>query len=166
MVLKTLKREEKKFDNNDPQIDDYEEFLLSSDVEPDTTFTGQPYLGEPYEYKFTSDYTGKEETNRRCQFWVMNHQNQEVLKGQLKLKSLEDEAQFWEGSLGFDLVDSIDRLHNGDEGNCNLLTISLSELREYLNGLPEVTVKVKEHTSTIKGEETSWNTLRVTKIGG
>jgi len=166
MVLKSLKKEEKKFENNDPDVENYDEFLLSTDMEPGMTFTGQPYLGEPYEYKFTSDYTGEEETNRRCQFWIMNHQNQEVLKAQLKLKSLDDEARFWEGSLGFDLIDSIDRIHNPSEGNHNIVTISLQELREYLNGLDMVTVKVVEHSSKIKGEVTSWNTLIITKIRG
>jgi hypothetical protein len=165
MVFETLKKEEKKFETNDPDIEDYDEFLLGSDMEPGMTFKGQPYLGEPYEYTFTSDYTSKEETNRRCQLWIMNHQNREVLKAQLKLKTLDDEAKFWEGSLGFDLIDSIDRIHNPGEGNHNIVTISLQELREYLNGLDVVEIRVIEHTSKIKGEDTSWNTLRITRIG-
>lgn len=162
MVFKTLKKEKKELEET-PDIEDYDEFLLNADMEPEMTFTGKPWMGQPY--KFDLDYDGNVTTNYRCNFWIVNKENQEVLKTQLKLKSLEDEARFWENSLGFDLVDSIDRL-NGGEGNYNILTISLKELQGYLNKQTTMTIRVIEHQAKIKGEITTWNSLQVTQVGG
>ena len=41
MVFKTLKKEEKKFDNALEGTEDYETYLLN-DLDPDTTFTFKP----------------------------------------------------------------------------------------------------------------------------
>ena len=164
MVFKTLKKEKKTLEET-PDIEDYDEFLLNADMEPEMTFTGQPWMGAPY--KFDLDFDGEKSTNYRVNFWIVNNQNEEVLKTQLKLKSLEDEARFWENSLGFDLIDSIDRLLTpGGEGNHNILTISLKELQGYLNKQSTMTIKVIEHQAKIKGEITTWNSLQVTNIGG
>ncbi|HNR26168.1 MAG TPA: hypothetical protein PKI66_05600 [Methanobacteriaceae archaeon] len=162
MVFETLKKEKHELEET-PDIEGYDEFLLNADMEPDMTFTGNPWMGVPY--KFDLDYDGNKSTNYRVNFWIVNKENQEVLKTQLKLKSLEDEARFWENSLGFDLIDSIDQLHGG-EGNHNILTISLKELSEYLNKQNTMTIRVIEHSAKIKGEITTWNSLKVTEIGG
>ena len=76
----------------------------------------------------------------------------------MNLKSLNDEVTFWQGSQGYDIIDSIEELHEpGTAGVDNVYNMSFKELQEYINNLERCTVEVKFNTGRFK-----YNTLRLT----
>ena len=159
MVFGSVVKEEQQFENDDPDIEGFDEFILNTDMEDGMLFTGKPFLGEMYQF----DYEGN--PNFRANLWIINNENKEVLKTQLKLKSMEDNLTFWNKSVGFDIVDSIETLEDEKfKGKHNKLNISFKELYEYLNSLKEITVETKAHKAEINGNLTFWNTLRVTGV--
>ena len=166
MVFKSAKKSEKKFENRDPDIEGFDEFDLNKDMEDGMPFTGKPYLGDQFEFTFTDNNSGKEVTNRQANFWIVNNENKEVLKSRLKVKDIKtDEKTFWEKSVGFDLINSIEILSDPKfEGKHNVLDISFKEFQEYINNLNEMTVETIAHKTKIKGNLTFWNTLKVKEV--
>lgn len=162
MVFGTLVKEEQEFENDEPDIEGFDEFILNTDMNDGTPFTGKPYLGEMYDYVYTDEETGKEIMNYRANFWIINKENQEVLKTQLKLKNLEDDLTFWKKSVGFDLVNSIETLADPKfKGKHNKINISFKELHDYINSLKEITINTIGQEAKINGNDITWNTIEV-----
>jgi len=155
MVLNSAKGEKREAQNDGKNTQDYEVFDLNTDMGDGDEWTGDPFLTEVYE----NDY------GATAVLYISNHENEEKLRGRVKVKNTNDKVSFWNGSLGFDLIKSIKEA-NGEiiKDDVNVFTISFMELQEYINSLEEITVQVIPHTAEIKGEIRNWNTLKITKI--
>lgn len=157
MIFKTLKKEEKKFDNALEGTEDYETYLLN-DLDPDTTFTGKPLLSQIWENEFEDFNTGKMVKKYSANLTIINHDNEEIVKARLNLKSTDDMVTFWQRSLGYDIIDSIEELHGEKAGVENVYTISFKELQEYINNLKTMSITVIHHN-----EKFEYNTFRINK---
>jgi hypothetical protein len=156
-LFKTLEKETKTFDDIVEGTEEYNIFNVQ-DLDPGTTFVGKPVLGDIRENEFTDDDTGEMVKKYSATLQVVNHENEEILKARLNLKSLDDEVQFWQGSQGYDIIDSIEELHEpGAGGVNNVYTMSFNELQEYINNLKTATVEVKFYSGKF-----TYNTLRLT----
>ncbi len=156
-VFKTLTKEKKTFDDEIEGTEEYNIFNVQ-DLDPGTTFIGKPYLGDIRENEFEDDETGEMVKKYSATLQVINHENEEILKARLNLKSTDDQVQFWQGSQGYDIIDSIEELHEpGTSGIDNVYNMSFKELQEYINNLKIATVEVKFY----KGKFT-YNTVRLT----
>lgn len=127
------------------------------DAGADEEWTGQPFIADIYQG--TSKRTGK--PYFVAFFNIMDHDNQEMLKGTIFLQSKEDEVKFLQDSVGFDIIDSIDAC-NDYHGNGDEITIGFKEFQEVVNSIDKVTGIVKERTS--ERTQKYWNTFRITKI--
>lgn len=156
MVLDSAKAEKREANPEAAKTKEYEQYDLNKDIGDGDTWTGEPFLTEIYENDW--GLSGN--------LYISNHENKERLRGRVKVKNKEDNVSFWQKSLGFSLVKSIKEL-NGEtiSDEINVFTVSYKELREYLNGLDEITVGVVNHTADINGEPTNWNTLDIVNIG-
>lgn len=154
-VLGSAKAETREQDPELEKTKDYEVFDLNKDMGSGEFWIGQPYMTDIFENVEYGD---------SALIYVNNHENQEKLRGRVKIKGITEkrEVSFWQGSLGFDLVKSIKELagETFDE-SVNVFTINFDELREYINSLDELKVKVIDHTANINGDVSNWNTLRV-----
>ena len=130
------------------------------------TFAGKPYIGDQYEFDWTDD-NGKEHVSKQANFWIVNNENKEVLKSKLKVKDINtDEKTFWNKSVGFDLINSIEILDDPSfAGNHNTIDISFKELQEHINGLKEVVVETLPYKAEINDNLTFWNTVKVVSVG-
>jgi hypothetical protein len=157
MVLDSAKPEKRETQGKGPDTREYELYDLNNDMGNKDTWTGDPYLTEVYENEWGSS----------ANLYIANHDNKEKLRGRLKVKNKEDNVSFWQKSVGFDIVKSIKEL-NGEtiEDDINVFTVSMKELREYINGLKEISITVTNHTADINGQPANWNTLTITEIGG
>lgn len=147
-----------KQETDNPNTRDYELFDLNKDMGEDDEWDGQPFITNP----FDGDY------GTSAFFFVNNHENEEKLRGKLNFKQKADEIEkvtFFEGSLGFEVIRSIKELEGEEVDGFNFFKIPFQELKEYINNLDHITVKVVNHTSKdSKGEVMNWNTFKVTKI--
>jgi hypothetical protein len=157
-VFETLKKEQKTFDNNKEGTEDYEIYFLN-DLEENDTFVGKPNLTNIRENEFEDQNTHEMVKKFSATLYINNDENEETLKANVNLKSLDDKISVWQGSLCYDLIDSIEELHEpGTSGINNVYNMNFSELQEYLNNLKTVTVKIKEHHGKF-----DYNTLLITK---
>ena len=118
MVFKTLKKDEIKFA-------DYENFRIA-DLGDGEIYTGEPYLASIKEYEFLDENTGEMQKRFSAELVIGNHQEKEKITARLNLKSNREEHSFWPGSLGYDIIDSIEQLHGEQgDGNQSVYTISL-----------------------------------------
>jgi hypothetical protein len=156
MVFETLKTENRKGDSEFAKTKDYEQYNLNNDMGDGDTFTGQPHLSPVFE----NDY------GKSANISISNHETEERLNGRVKVQTNEDTVEFWDGSLGYDIIKSIKEL-NGEtiHPDDNKFTISFRELQEFINKISVATVKVINHTAEIRNEVMNWNTLIFTKIG-
>lgn len=160
--FKTGKREHEEIDGELEGTEDYEEFNLQ-DLADGEEYTGQPYLFDIRSSTFNEkdengNETGKEVTKVSATIVIFNHDEQEKITGRLNLKHTDDEHKFWKKSLGFDLLDSIEVLHGEAPTKENTFTISFKELKDYINGLKDSTIKVKEYRGRF-----IYNTFRFTR---
>lgn len=156
-VFKTLTKEKKTFDDEIEGTENYNIFNVQ-DLDPGDTFVGKPVLGDIRENEFDDENTGEKVKKYSATLQIINHENEEILKARLNLKSTDDEVQFWQGSQGYDIIDSIEELHEpGTGGINNVYNMSFSELQEYINNLKIATVEVKFYTGKF-----TYNTLRLT----
>jgi hypothetical protein len=156
MVFKTLTKETKTFDDDVEGTEDYDVFMVN-DLDPGDTFIGKPVLGEIKENEFEDIDTGEMVKKYSASFLIINHDNKEKLKARVNLKSLNDDVTFWQGSLGYDIIDSIEEMHEpGTSGINNVYNMSFNELKEYINNLKTCTAEVKSYTGKF-----IYNTVRI-----
>lgn len=156
-VFKTLTKEKKTFDDEIEGTEEYNIFMVN-DLDPGDTFIGKPHLGNINENEFTDDNTQEMVKKYSATLQIINHENEEILKARVNLKGKDDNVTFWQKSMGYDIIDSIEELHEpGTAGIDNVYTMSFSELQEYINSLETCTVQVKTYTGKF-----IYNTLRLT----
>ncbi len=156
-VFNTLEKEKRTFDDEIEGTENYNIFNVQ-DLDPGDTFQGKPFLGDIRENEFEDDNTGEMVKKYSATLQVVNHENEEILKARVNLKGTDDQVQFWQGSQGYDIIDSIEELHEpGTAGIDNVYTMSFQELQEYINNLKTATVEVKFYSGKF-----TYNTLRLT----
>lgn len=165
MVFASAKKEEKEFENSDPDIEGFEEFDLNKDLDSGDTFAGKPYIGDQYEFPWT-DNNGKEQIGKQATFWIVNNKNKEVLKSKLKVNDITtDEKTFFKKSVGFDLINSIEILDDPSyAGKHNKIDISFKELQTKINNYKSMTVEIVPYKAEIKSNLIFWNTVNVTAV--
>ena len=157
-VFKTLEKETRTFDDDIEGTEDYDVFMVN-DLDKGDTFVGKPVLGDIRESEFEDDNTGEMIKSYRATLLIVNHDNKEKLKARVNLKGMDDGVTFWQGSLGYDIIDSIEEMHEpGTSGVENVYNMSFKELQEYINNLEQCTVEVKAYTGKFY-----YNTLRLTE---
>lgn len=158
-VFKTLR---KKTQTVNPQIAeraDYTTFKINDLVDKDT-FQGEIYLSDIYENEFTDDFTGETKKNFSANLYINNDENKETLKARVNLKSLKDNITVWQGSMAYDLIDSIEELNEpGTGGIHNVYNMSFKELQDHVNQIGNVTVLIKGHSGDF-----DYNTLRIVEV--
>ena len=152
-LFNTLVKENKERDENRPDTREYEEFSLN-DLDEGLIFEGQPYLTKIYENEF--DGVKKYSAN----LYINNHENEEKIKARINLKSLNDEISVWQGSVAYDIIDSLEALEDPENaGVNNVYTMSFKELQTHLNSLNNVEAEVKSHTGDF-----NYNTMRIIAV--
>jgi hypothetical protein len=159
-VFKTRESENKELDNNRTDTRDYETFKLN-ELEDESIFQGEPFLTEIYENEFEDSNTGKTVKKYSANLYIADTETEEKLHIRVNTKGSKDKQQARQGSVLYDIIDSIESLYDPDfEGKNNIHTISFEELREYINGLGFVEGIVNEHIRS----RTVWNTFRIVKV--
>jgi hypothetical protein len=157
-VFGSLVKEQVTFDTNVDGTEEYEIYYLN-DLEQDDSFVGKPYLSDIRGNEFKDDKTGEMVKKFSATLYINNNQNEETLQARVNFKGEDDKISVWQGSLCYDLIDSIEEMHEpGTGGINNVYNMSFKELQEYINGLTTCTVKVVEHH-----ERFDYNTLRIMK---
>lgn len=163
-LFNTLEGENREVDEIYRQVEEMDQFYVN-DMEDQDTFIGRILLSEILEndkdvYDDNGQKTGETVKKYESNLYIINDENEEVLMGRLNLKSKEDEVQFWKGSQGYDLIDSLEELNEpGAGGVFDIYKMSFQELKDHVNQLGVVTVTIKEHTGKF-----TYNTLRITKV--
>lgn len=159
-VFKTRKSENKEIDEGRTDTREYEKFKIS-ELEKDTLFQGEPFLTEIYENEFEDYNTGEMVKKHSANLYIADTETEEKLHVRVNTKGSKDEQQCWSGSALYDIIDSIESLHDPDfAGQNNVHTISFKELREYINNLEFVKGIVCEHTN----KNNVWNTFRILEV--
>lgn len=160
MIFKTLKKEEKKFDNALEGTEDYEIFNLN-DLDGGETYIGKPVLLNIRENEFEDINTNEMVKKYSANINLINHDNEEIIRGRLNLKSLDDNVTFYKKSLGYDIIDSIEEINGTAPGTENLYHMSFKELQDFINKLTSMSILIKHHTGKFE-----YNTFRVTTVEG
>jgi hypothetical protein len=151
-VFDTLKKDKTELEGTE----EYEVFSVH-DLDPETKYTGQPFLTSIREVEFADDKTSEMVKKYSAVLWIHDHANEEKVKCRINLKSMNDKVSFFKKSLGYDIIDSIEELHEpGTAGLNDIYTMSFSELQSYINSLKSVTVLIKAHSGEIP-----YNTFRI-----
>lgn len=163
-IFGTLEGENREVDNIYEQVEEMDQFYVN-DMEDKDTFVGRILLSEIMGndkdvYDDNGQKTGERVKKYESNLYIINDENEEVLMGRLNLKSKDDKAQFWKGSQGHDLIDSLEELNEpGTGGVFDIYKISFNELQNHVNQLGTVTVQIVEHSGRF-----DYNTLRITKV--
>jgi hypothetical protein len=153
-VFDTLKKDKTELEGTE----EYEVFNIH-DLDPEDKYTGQPFLTNIREVEFPDDETGEMVKKYSAVLWIHDHANKEKVKCRINLKSMNDNVSFFKKSLGYDIIDSIEELHEpGTAGLNDIYTMSFSELQTYINKLKTITVTIKAHAGEIP-----YNTFRIIK---
>lgn len=119
------------------------------DFEDGTLITGRPQMSSVTSYTF--DYDGEEKTVNRFKLFIFKDDEQLYVEINVNLKNDGDlHKNIRKGSVLFDFLTSILELENaGSVGKSNILrNVDLSEYREFVNRLSEMTIQVKERSGT------------------
>lgn len=158
-VFKTLTSETKSLDEDRIDTRDYEVFNLN-DLEDEDVFEGLPYLTEIFENEFEDKKTGKMTKKYSANLYLADTETEEKLRIRVNTKNMNDKQQAWQGSVLYDIIDSIETIHDPSfAGTNNVHTISFKELRDYINNLKYVKGTVHAHENVKNGFE--WNTFRL-----
>jgi len=158
-IFKTRESENREIDNNRTDTRNYDTFKLN-ELEDETNFQGEPFLTEIYENEFEDPRTGKMIKKYSANLYIADTEEEEKLHIRVNTKGDKDKQQAWQKSVLYDIIDSIESIHDPDfEGQNNVHTISFEELREYINGLGWVEGVVCERSN----DNNVWNTFRLTK---
>ena len=119
------------------------------DFEDGTLITGRPEMASVSSFTFDDD--GEEKTVNRFKLYIFQDANQLYVEINVNLKNDGDiHKNVRKGSVLFDFLTSILELENaGSVGKSNILrNVDLSEYREFVNRLSEMTIQVKERSGT------------------
>jgi len=159
-LFTTLTKEKREAEGNGPDTRDYEEFKLN-DLDNNLVFQGQPYLTKIYENEFEDEKTGKMVKKYSANLYISNHDEKEKIKARVNFKTGDDKFTAWQGSVAYDIIDSLEELNEpGTAGLNNVYTMSFEELQKHINSLESVKVKVVEHRG-----EFWYNTLKIISVG-
>ena len=128
--------------------DGYEKAELK-DFEDGKLLTGRPEMSSVTSYTFDDD--GEEKTVNRFKLYIFQDADQLYVEINVNLKNDGDiHKNVRKGSVLFDFLTSILELENaGSVGKSNILrNVDLSEYREFVNRLSEMTIQVKERSGT------------------
>ena len=128
--------------------DGYEKAELK-DFEDGTLITGRPEMASVTSFTFDDD--GEEKTVNRFKLYIFQDADQLYVEINVNLKNDGDiHKNVRKGSVLFDFLTSILELENaGSVGRSNILrNVDLSEYREFVNRLSEMTIQVKERSGT------------------
>ena len=128
--------------------DGYEKAELK-DFEDGTMITGRPEMSSVTSYTFDDD--GEEVTVNRFKLFIFKDEEQIYVEINVNLKNDGDiHKNIRKGSVLFDFLTSILELENaGSVGKSNIIrNVNLSEYREFVNRLTEMTIEVKEKAGT------------------
>ena len=128
--------------------DGYEKAELK-DFEDGTLITGRPEMASVTSFTFDDD--GEEKTVNRFKLYIFQDADQLYVEINVNLKNDGDiHKNVRKGSVLFDFLTSILELENaGSVGKSNILrNVDLSEYREFVNRLSEMTIQVKERSGT------------------
>ena len=126
--------------------DGYEKAELK-DFEDGKLLTGRPEMSSVTSYTFDDD--GEEKTVNRFKLYIFQDDDQLYIEINVNLKNDGDiHKNIRKGSVLFDFITSILELENaGSVGKSNILrNVDLSEYREFVNRLSEMTIQVKERS--------------------
>ena len=119
------------------------------DFEDGTLITGRPEMASVSSFTFNED--GEEKTVNRFKLYLFQDADQLYVEINVNLKNDGDiHKNVRKGSVLFDFLTSILELENaGSVGKSNILrNVDLSEYREFVNRLSEMTIQVKERSGT------------------
>ena len=119
------------------------------DFEDGTLITGRPQMSSVTSYTF--DYDGEEKTVNRFKLFIFKDDEQLYVEINVNLKNDGDlHKNIRKGSVLFDFLTSILELENaGSVGKSNVVrNVDLTEYREFVNRLSEMTIQVKEKSGT------------------
>ncbi len=119
------------------------------DFEDGTLITGRPEMASVTSFTFDDD--GEEKTVNRFKLYIFQDADQLYVEINVNLKNDGDiHKNVRKGSVLFDFLTSILELENaGSVGKSNILrNVNLSEYREFVNRLSEMTIQVKERSGT------------------
>ena len=128
--------------------DGYEKAELK-DFEDGATITGRPEMSSVTSYTFDDD--GEEVTINRFKLFIFKDEEQLYVEINVNLKNDGDiHKNIRKGSVLFDFLTSILELENaGTVGKSNIIrNANLSEYREFVNRLSEMSIEVKEKSGT------------------
>ena len=117
------------------------------DFEDGTLITGRPEMASVSSFTFDDD--GEEKTVNRFKLYIFQDADQIYVEINVNLKNDGDiHKNVRKGSVIFDFLTSILELENeGSVGKSNILrNVDLSEYREFVNRLSEMTIQVKERS--------------------
>ncbi len=123
----------------------------------DEIWNGQPFIANIYEGK-------DKKTNNpyySAAFIIYDHDTKEALRGNIYLNGMEDDIKLKQGSLGYDLVKSIDAV-KGYPTKDNVIKMKFSELQDVIYNLNAVKAVVKEHWNDEMTR--TWNTVEITEM--
>ena len=119
------------------------------DFEDGTLIIGRPEMASVSSFTFNED--GEEKTVNRFKLYLFQDADQLYVEINVNLKNDGDiHKNVRKGSVLFDFLTSILELENaGSVGKSNILrNVDLSEYREFVNRLSEMTIQVKERSGT------------------
>ena len=119
------------------------------DFEDGTLITGRPEMASVTSFTFDDD--GEEKTVNRFKLYIFQDADQLYVEINVNLKNDGDiHKNVRKGSVLFDFLTSILELENaGSVGKSNIFrNVDLSEYREFVNRLSEMTIQVKERSGT------------------
>lgn len=119
------------------------------DFEDGTLLRGRPEMSSVTSYTFDDD--GEEKTVNRFKLYIFQDDDQLYIEINVNLKNDGDfHKNIRKRSVLFDFITSILELENaGSVGKSNILrNVNLAEYREFVNGLDEMTIQVKEKSGS------------------
>lgn len=119
------------------------------DFDDGTLIRGRPEMSSVSSFTFDDD--GEEKTVNRFKLYLFQDADKIYVEININLKKDGDlHKNIRKGSVLFDFITSILELENaGTVGKSNILrNVDLSEYREFVNRLSEMTIQVKERSGT------------------
>ncbi|MBZ2166984.1 hypothetical protein [Methanobacterium spitsbergense] len=146
----------RKVPGGNDDIGDYRKVPLK-DCGNDEVWNGQPFIANIYE---GTDKKTKQPYYSAA-FIIYDHETREALRGNIYLKGMEDDIKLKKGSLGYELVKSIDKV-KGFPTKDNVIIMKFSELQGYIYNLNAIKAVIKEQWNDAMTR--TWNTIEITEL--
>lgn len=149
-----------------PDTSEYDLYWMSDLEAGDIYHAEAVYVTDLFEkqydvYDKQGNKTGEKITKYSGSITITNHSSEWKIKGMITLKVGDDSFEALQGSMLYDLVDSlIDYNEPGSAGTFNVLTGSYKEWREHFNHLKEINVEIVERKLN---NGNTYNNIRFTK---